>query len=333
MISAPPFLVKEEKATYQLDQDGLWKKIITDMFEPFMLFFAPDLYEKLDWSKTPDSLEQELYRVFPVKKGTKYTDKLMKVHLKNGEDQWILIHVEVQGSAEENFAERMFQYFYRIFDKYQKKIFAIAIFTDASQTFKPATYEYQFHGTYLNYTFNTYKLLDQDEEKLLQSDNPFSYAVLAGIYRLKSKKDVQKRFGFKRQLFELLLRDKGGNAHAHANELLIFVDYLLELPEEMTATLQENIKHKVRKEDMNMEKTNWPDPPTLKPFIDEGRKRGRAEGIKEGIKEGIREGRKEAMLHIVKAMLQEGYPAKEIIKLSGISETELAEIKESMKSE
>ncbi|WP_157404663.1 hypothetical protein [Shouchella shacheensis] len=48
------------------------KKVITELFEPFMLFVAPDLYEKLEWSKKPDSLEQEFQRIFPVKKGTKY---------------------------------------------------------------------------------------------------------------------------------------------------------------------------------------------------------------------------------------------------------------------
>ncbi|QQK77069.1 hypothetical protein HUG15_16790 [Salicibibacter cibarius] len=79
MTIAMPTLVQEKPAPY-FDHDGLWKKVITDLFEPFMLFFAPDLYEQLDWSKQPDSLEQELKRSFPDKTGTKYTDKLMKVH-------------------------------------------------------------------------------------------------------------------------------------------------------------------------------------------------------------------------------------------------------------
>ncbi|QQK79300.1 Rpn family recombination-promoting nuclease/putative transposase [Salicibibacter cibi] len=180
-------LVQEKPAQY-LDQDGLWKKVITDLFKPFMLFFAPDLYDKLDWSRMPDSLEQELHRTFPVIEGKRYTDKLMKIHLKDGKEQWILAHIEVQGYKDDDFSERMFQYFYRIFDKYQQKIFTIALLADPDRSFKPTVYDYHFHGTTLTYIYNTYKFLDQDEEELLQSDNPFAYVVLAGIYTLKSKK-------------------------------------------------------------------------------------------------------------------------------------------------
>ena len=36
--------------------------------------------------------------------------------------QWILVHIEVQGYADKEFPERMFRYFYRIFDKYNEKI-------------------------------------------------------------------------------------------------------------------------------------------------------------------------------------------------------------------
>src|SRR5699024_10477787 len=122
----------------------------TDLLEPFVLFFAPALYEQLDWSRQPESLEQELRRAYPEQKGKRYTDKLMKVHLKNGSEQWILAHIEVQGYEDKNFTERMFQYFYRIFDRYNRKIFAIALFADADPTFKPATYQYNFHGTRLS---------------------------------------------------------------------------------------------------------------------------------------------------------------------------------------
>ncbi|WP_227002610.1 hypothetical protein [Salicibibacter kimchii] len=37
MTSAMPVIVQEESAPY-LDHDGLWKKVITDLFEPFIVF-------------------------------------------------------------------------------------------------------------------------------------------------------------------------------------------------------------------------------------------------------------------------------------------------------
>ena len=45
-------LIREKTSKYNasnVDQDGLWKKIITELFEEFMLFFLPDLYEKIDF--------------------------------------------------------------------------------------------------------------------------------------------------------------------------------------------------------------------------------------------------------------------------------------------
>jgi hypothetical protein len=39
----------------------------------------------------------------------------LKFYLKDGKEQWILIHLEVQGKKEEDFPKRMFTYGYRIF--------------------------------------------------------------------------------------------------------------------------------------------------------------------------------------------------------------------------
>ncbi|QQK75331.1 Rpn family recombination-promoting nuclease/putative transposase [Salicibibacter cibarius] len=292
-----------------------------------MLFFAPDLYEEMDWSKTPDSLEQELHRIFPKwKKGTKYTDKLMKVPLKSSKEQWVLVHVEVQADEDNDFSKRMFQYFYRIFDKYNKNIYAIALLADPTYTFKPTAYEYQFHGTHLTYAYNAYKFLDQDEEKLLQSDNPFAYVVLAGIYMQKSRNDADKRYQFKRRLFELLLQDPEKNAREYVHSLLYFIDYVLQIPEDMSKKLQEEVKPMIGKEANDMDKTKHPDPPTLKPLLDELRQEGKELGRREGIAEGQRERTKE----IAVAMLKEGIPIESIMKVTGLNDEELSEIKSRM---
>ncbi|AXF57137.1 Rpn family recombination-promoting nuclease/putative transposase [Salicibibacter kimchii] len=320
MTNTMPVAVQEEPAPY-LDHDGLWKKVITDLFEPFLLFFVPDLYEQLDWNKQPDSLEQELKRTFPEKKGTKYTDKLMKVHLKDGKEQWVLVHVEIQGSKEDDFPERMFQYFYRIFDKYKQKIYAIALLTDADQSFQPTSYEYHFHGTTLTYAYNTYKIRAQDEEALLKSNNPFALVVLAGKYMLKSENNADDRYQFKRQLFELILHNKN-YSQAYTQSLLSFVDYLLTVPEELSQKLQEEFNPIAEEEVSLMHNTSFPDPPTLKPLFDKLRKE-REEGRMEGREEGIEASKRK----IAEVMLNNGYSDEEIIKMTSITENELNGIK------
>ena len=44
-----------------------------------------------------------------------YPARRVKVRLKDGTEEWLLIHVEVQGTHEEDFDRRMFRYFYRLY--------------------------------------------------------------------------------------------------------------------------------------------------------------------------------------------------------------------------
>ncbi|WP_185959602.1 Rpn family recombination-promoting nuclease/putative transposase [Lentibacillus cibarius] len=306
--SAP--LILEETPRY-LDHDGLWKNVITELFKPFVRFFAPNLYQMIDWSVKADSLEQEFHRVFPEKKGKRYTDKLMKVHQKNGQERWMLIHIEVQGYEDKDFAERMFQYFYRIFDKYNRKIYAMAIFADDNEYFQPAQYTYQFYGTELNYTYNTYKIAQQDEETLLQSDNPFAYAILAGLYMIKSKNNASKRYQFKRRLFELLIRGQRVDNREYSGALLYFIDYLLEVPKEMAEKLQKEVKPIVQEEESHMFTTKYPDPPTLKPIFDEIREEGKVKAKKE----------------VALNMLRKGYAVETVVELTGLTKEEVTALK------
>jgi predicted transposase/invertase (TIGR01784 family) len=160
--------------------DKLWKGIIEDLVVDFLHYFFPTLCEEIDFSKGIEFLDQELIKLFPEADGdNRYVDKLLKVHLKNGTTKWILIHIEVQGYKDGTFSFRMFTYFYRILDRYQQNIIALAIFTDKYEDFHPKSYEYDYYGTTLNYGFNTYKVLEQKEADLVASENPFALVILA----------------------------------------------------------------------------------------------------------------------------------------------------------
>ena len=54
-------------------------------------FFMPELYDVIDFNRNFEFLEQELEKIIKKsKKHRKYTDKLVKVYLKDGKEQWIL---------------------------------------------------------------------------------------------------------------------------------------------------------------------------------------------------------------------------------------------------
>ena len=156
-----------------------------------MTFFFPNAQELFDFSQPFQFLDKELEQLFPSNPddfSPKYADKLVKVFTKEGQERWILIHIEVQGNTDKNFSHRMFQYFYRIYDRYQRPITAFAILTDKNKSFKPNKFETAYLGTSLRYEFNLYKILEQNEKTLAASDNPFAMIVLTALVALKKDK-------------------------------------------------------------------------------------------------------------------------------------------------
>lgn len=133
--------------------------MIGTLFQEFIQFFALDIYDDIDFSKPPDFLKQELYKeIIDEKKGKLIADEIVKVFLKNGEEKWILIHVEVQGSADENFGERMLRYFYRIYDQFNRKVYALALITD-HEVENANGFHYSYYDTKVDYTYHENKLL------------------------------------------------------------------------------------------------------------------------------------------------------------------------------
>jgi hypothetical protein len=106
----------------------------------------------------------------------------------------MLVQIEVQAYNDPGFRERMFTYYYRIRDRYQKKITSWAIFTDPNKNFLPDKFEESFLGTSLIYKFNTYKILDQPIIDLEKSNNPFAVVILTILVNLQNMKGNANNF-------------------------------------------------------------------------------------------------------------------------------------------
>jgi hypothetical protein len=90
--------------------DALWKGLIEDLADDFLRFFFPNVDEFLDFNRRISFLDKELEQLFPNTQdefSPKYVDKLLKVHTKKGKEEWILVHIEVQGSTDKEFERRM----------------------------------------------------------------------------------------------------------------------------------------------------------------------------------------------------------------------------------
>ncbi len=222
--------------TITIPYDELWKDVLESLYPDFVQFFLPDFAEAINWARKYEFLDKELRQISPKsEKGKRFVDKLTKVYLKDGNEQWVLVHVEIQGYQEKDFAERMFIYFYRIYDKFRKKIVSLAVFSDPGREFKPDRFSYNFFGCSLEFRYRAYKILEYSDEELERSENPFALVVLAAKRSLESRRDEEKRFAFKRELMRLLL--KKGYDRKRVIQIFRFLDGVLALSDEMKEQL------------------------------------------------------------------------------------------------
>ena len=172
-----------------ITRDILWKGIIEDLFDDFLRYFFPNFSKRVNFRKKFEFLDKELDALLPeAEAGKRYVDKLVKVFTKTGKAHFVLLHVEVQGYKDVHFAKRMYTYFYRIMDRWQADVTALALYTDEDMNYLPTQYVYEFEGTKNVYSFNTFKLLHQTEEALEMPNNPFSIVMKV------AHKALQKQF-------------------------------------------------------------------------------------------------------------------------------------------
>ncbi|MFN8575240.1 MAG: hypothetical protein U0354_00135 [Candidatus Sericytochromatia bacterium] len=193
-----------------MKKDEKWKSLISKYLKDFLSFFMPDLYKEVDFDKGYEFLDGELNKIkIDSKSKNKRSDRLVKLFLKNGSEQYLLVHIEIQGYFEEDFSKCMFKYFYRVADLHNSyNITAISVYTEDKEDFKPNTFTHNLFGTELTYKFNIYKVLEQKEKALKESNNIFAFVVLSVLYSLKAKNNQKTKLGFKVELTKLLINKK-----------------------------------------------------------------------------------------------------------------------------
>lgn len=91
-----------------------------------------------------------------------------------------------QNVISSGFPERMYEYQYRIRDRYKMPVVAFAISSGTRIKPIPDQYNYALLGTSIHYQYNTFQIATQDENHLSESNNPFAMVVLI------AKKAVEK---------------------------------------------------------------------------------------------------------------------------------------------
>ena len=192
--------------------DILWKVMLEEVFDDLLRFVFPRADQVFDMKRGFSFLDKELAEMYPKpekKSETKFVDKLVKVYQKDGSEEWVLCHVEVQGKDEPEFAKRMFKYYCRIFDRFDRPLTAIAIFTGRDGKKLPSVYVRRYAGAELTYKYNTLCILDYEDRKLAASKNPFALVMLAAKKALLKGKDLDEVLLKEKLLIANLLIKKG----------------------------------------------------------------------------------------------------------------------------
>ncbi|BAZ09331.1 hypothetical protein NIES4071_11390 [Calothrix sp. NIES-4071] len=208
-----------------------------------MEFFFPVAHNQIDWTREIQFLDKELQEVTAdAEIGRRFADKLVKVYLKNGKEEWVLVHVEVQSQEEDDFAMRMYIYNYRIYDRYKKSVASLAILGDEKENWRPSQFGYSLFGCSLDFQFPIVKLVDYQQRlsELENDGNPFATVVMAHLAALNTRSDRNERKVQKLALVRRLY-EKGFEEQDVIN-LLAFIDWMLTLPPNIEAEFKLEVK-------------------------------------------------------------------------------------------
>ena len=284
------------------DLDSPWKEALEHFLESFLALCFPEVHAGIDWSRGYQSLDKELQKIASdAAVGKRLADKLFKVWRKDGKEAWLLVHVEVQGQRERKFAERMFKYFYRILDRYDRPVVSLAVLCDEQRSWRPDRFVYNNLGCELDFRFPMVKLIDyrRDEAALEQSANPFAAVILAQLKVLETRDVPRLRWQWKLRLVKGLY-DRGLKRE-QVRQLFRVLDWMLALPPELEQSFRTDLERFEEARRM--------------PYVTSIERLAREEGHKEGVAEGLQIAILKVLEHKFKKL-----PAKHIRKVRSVRE-------------
>ena len=300
-------------------KDRLWKGGLDAFIEPAIHYFLADYAHVYDFSTPVVALDAELAKLYPdnTVEG-RIADKLVRIKRKDGRYQWVVLHTEVQGKPDANFDKRMFQMFYRIYDRFDQQVVSLAILTDGSDSFRPGSFRLNESGTDMHFQYTTFKLKDYQPHELLQGKNPFGFMLMAAWYHLYGGESDQQRLENKMAILRLLFA--AGLPKNETRKLMNFVMFYTKFDDstfmsKLELTIQAEFHQEIKAMTIE-EAVNW--------FLkeegrDEGLEQGLEQGRKEGRDEGRKEGRDEGIYSVARNAILNGLDNSLIASITGLT--------------
>ncbi|WP_252237269.1 MULTISPECIES: Rpn family recombination-promoting nuclease/putative transposase [unclassified Clostridium] len=303
----------KESEVYSLsnkhDYDAAWKTILEAFEVEVVEVLFPEIFDEIAWELGTESLDLELQEIqreiFDKDSAEKIiSDKIIKVRLKDNNSKILFIHVEVQSysSDEDAFGERMFRYFYRIWDKFRYKnkdkseVIAAAIYTYKGDRGKDKKYVYKvskLKEEILVYNFRTIDVEKIDLENI-SDDNPLKLVLKMAKTLLKTKPKDKDIYEAKIQLAEELVEYDKIKNEEQIKALADFLEYLF---------LIEDKELEQKFEEYKRERGG-----AVRMTVDQIRQKyyeqkGKEVGIQEGMQKGIQEGEYKKAIEVARNLL------------------------------
>ncbi|GAB4262091.1 MAG: hypothetical protein Kow0065_12720 [Methylomicrobium sp.] len=298
---------------YADDYDTPWKDLLEHAFPEFMAFYFPDAQAQIDWAQGYEFKNTELRQVVrDAELGKRYADALVQVTLSTGIESWIYIHIEIQGQKDSAFAQRMFTYNYRLFDRYARPIASLAVLADNDAQWKPDHYGFEVLGCRHQLHFPVAKLLEYESEleRLETHHNPFAIITAAHLRTRQTKQDPEARYRAKRALVRLLYQQ--GCEKQRILDLFAVLDWMMRLPGWLERQLWQDIQ--------------LIEGETQMPYVTSVERLA----IERGVQQGLQEGRHEECLTLVTRLLRRKFGSEPALDqaLTTLSHYALVELEE-----
>lgn len=231
--------------------DTPWKIAVEKHFEQFMAFYFPLAHQEIDWQAGYEFLDKEFQAISKdALVGTRHVDKLVRICRKTGQEDWLCIHIEVQVARQTHFAERMFVYNYRIYDRYTRPVASMAVLGDDDPNWLPRQFGYAAMGCEMAFRFPVAKLANftQQEAALEADPNPFALLTLAYLQNRATSHDMAERFVVKCRLIRLLHARNWDKDWIRA--FFLVIDWMMELPQAFALQLSDYVSKLERGQEM-----------------------------------------------------------------------------------
>lgn len=225
------------------DYDSPWKEALDVYFESFMELCFPHIHRDIDWQRGYESWDTELREIIrDAEIGNRVADKLVKVWLHDGEEVFVLIHVEIQTQYQKEFPRRMHVSNNRISDRYGREVISLALLGDDDPNWRPTRFAYTRWVFISGTKYLMVKLLDFQPRwsELERSLNPFAVVIMAHLSTLETLGKPNQRFQSKLTLVRGLY--ERGYTKNEILELFRLIQWMMVLPKPLEISFKQEFK-------------------------------------------------------------------------------------------